>query len=201
MRAQLGIRVSGFDAPKPVQSFEQCGFDSALLTVIKKAGYALQSSSLSVHCCGSDSHLTSLYGWLRCWPCRYQKPTAIQAQALPAALSGRDILVRSSPCHILLALSAILYIDVLCVLAHPLLVMNWVVAGHRQDRVWENCRLCAAYAGSHHGPARTREGRGTHWHHSSSYQRALRADPQGSEAVQQALQPTHLCCIWGPFQV
>ena len=26
--------------------------------------------------------------------CRYQKPTAIQAQALPAALSGRDILVR-----------------------------------------------------------------------------------------------------------
>lgn len=25
--------------------------------------------------------------------CRYEKPTAIQAQALPAALSGRDVLV------------------------------------------------------------------------------------------------------------
>ena len=50
MRAQLGIRVSGFDAPKPVQSFEQCGFDSALLTVIKKSGYALQPAlSLASH--------------------------------------------------------------------------------------------------------------------------------------------------------
>lgn len=27
--------------------------------------------------------------------CRYVKPTAIQAQALPAALSGRDVLVSS----------------------------------------------------------------------------------------------------------
>ncbi len=48
VRAQLGIRVSGFDAPKPVQSFEQCGFDSALMTVIKKSGCALQSTLLFV---------------------------------------------------------------------------------------------------------------------------------------------------------
>jgi ATP-dependent RNA helicase DDX42 len=60
-RAQLGIRVSGFDPPKPVATFEQCGFDAALMAVIKKAGYAA--------------------------------PTPVQAQALPAALSGRDILV------------------------------------------------------------------------------------------------------------
>ena len=38
MRAQLGVRVSGFDAPKPVETFEQCGFDSALMTIIKKSG-------------------------------------------------------------------------------------------------------------------------------------------------------------------
>lgn len=38
MRAQLAIRVSGFDAPRPVQSFEQCGFDAALMAVIKKSG-------------------------------------------------------------------------------------------------------------------------------------------------------------------
>ena len=44
MRAQLGIRVSGFDAPKPVQTFEQCGFDSALMTIIKKSGCALQTA-------------------------------------------------------------------------------------------------------------------------------------------------------------
>eukprot|EP00891_Asterochloris_glomerata_P004743 jgi/Astpho2/4743/gw1.00067.63.1_t len=59
-RRQLGIRVSGFDAPKPIQSFAQCSFDAALMSVIVKAGY--------------------------------QQPTAIQAQALPSALSGRDVL-------------------------------------------------------------------------------------------------------------
>jgi ATP-dependent RNA helicase DDX42 len=38
LRAQMAIRVSGFDAPKPVQTFEQCGFDAAIMAVIKKAG-------------------------------------------------------------------------------------------------------------------------------------------------------------------
>ena len=37
-RRQLGIRVSGFDAPRPIQSFAQCGFDAALMSVIAKAG-------------------------------------------------------------------------------------------------------------------------------------------------------------------
>ena len=60
-RRQLGLRVSGFDVPRPVQSFEQCKFDSVLALAIERAGFA--------------------------------KPTAIQAQALPAALSGRDVLV------------------------------------------------------------------------------------------------------------
>lgn len=32
-----------------------------------------------------------------CTHCRYEKPTAIQAQALPAALSGRDVLVSTPP--------------------------------------------------------------------------------------------------------
>lgn len=56
------MRVSGFDAPRPIQTFKQCGFDGPLMAAITKAGY--------------------------------QKPTAIQAQALPAALCGRDVLVR-----------------------------------------------------------------------------------------------------------
>ena len=38
LRARLGIRVSGFDAPKPVETFEQCGLDGLLMGVIKKAG-------------------------------------------------------------------------------------------------------------------------------------------------------------------
>ena len=61
-RRQLGLRVSGFDVPRPVQTFQQCGFDAHLMAVIARAGY--------------------------------EKPTAIQAQAIPAALSGRDVLVR-----------------------------------------------------------------------------------------------------------
>ena len=59
-RRQLGMRVSGFDAPKPIKLFVHCGFDAPLAAAIAKAGYA--------------------------------QPTAIQAQALPAALSGRDVL-------------------------------------------------------------------------------------------------------------
>ncbi|GIL46805.1 hypothetical protein Vafri_3686 [Volvox africanus] len=59
-RRELEIRVSGFDVPRPVRSFAQCGFDSDLMGVIKRAGF--------------------------------EKPTPIQAQALPVALSGRDVL-------------------------------------------------------------------------------------------------------------
>eukprot|EP00803_Ostreobium_quekettii_P011161 evm.model.scf_1154EXC.1 EVM.evm.TU.scf_1154EXC.1 scf_1154EXC:4363-16719(-) len=60
MRNTLGVRVSGFDPPKPVSRFEQCGFDTRLLAVIKKQGF--------------------------------ERPTPIQAQSLPAVLSGRDVL-------------------------------------------------------------------------------------------------------------
>lgn len=64
VRRQLALRVSGFDVPRPVQSFGLFGFDTQLLAVIKRAGY--------------------------------EKPTGIQSQALPAALSGRDVLVPST---------------------------------------------------------------------------------------------------------
>jgi hypothetical protein len=61
LRRELDIHVSGFDAPRPVKTFGQAGFDHLLLGTIKRAGY--------------------------------EAPTAIQAQALPAVLSGRDVLV------------------------------------------------------------------------------------------------------------
>lgn len=38
MRRQLGMRVFGFDTPKPISTFLQCGFDALLMGVIKKAG-------------------------------------------------------------------------------------------------------------------------------------------------------------------
>eukprot|EP00873_Tetraselmis_striata_P024869 jgi/Tetstr1/445133/TSEL_032931.t1 len=60
MRRELDVHVGGFDAPRPVKSFKQCGFDARLLGAISKQGYTA--------------------------------PTAIQAQALPAALLGRDVL-------------------------------------------------------------------------------------------------------------
>lgn len=56
-RRSLGLVVSGFDAPRPIATFGQTGFDTLLLTAIVRAGY--------------------------------KEPTPIQAQALPAILSGR----------------------------------------------------------------------------------------------------------------
>lgn len=37
-RRQLGMRVFGFDTPKPVQTFAQCRFDALTMAAIKKAG-------------------------------------------------------------------------------------------------------------------------------------------------------------------
>ncbi|PKA62317.1 DEAD-box ATP-dependent RNA helicase 24 [Apostasia shenzhenica] len=59
-RKTLAIRVSGFDVPKPIKSFADCGFSNVLTNAIAKQGY--------------------------------ERPTAIQCQALPIALSGRDII-------------------------------------------------------------------------------------------------------------
>ena len=38
LRRELTVRVSGFDAPKPVVRFEQLGLDAGLLGAIRKAG-------------------------------------------------------------------------------------------------------------------------------------------------------------------
>ena len=57
-RAELGVRASGFDVPRPLKLFEHAGLTRELLATVKRRGYAA--------------------------------PTAIQAQALPVVLSGRD---------------------------------------------------------------------------------------------------------------
>ncbi|KDP28272.1 hypothetical protein JCGZ_14043 [Jatropha curcas] len=59
-RKSLAIRVSGFDVPRPIKTFEDCGFSTQLMNAIAKQAY--------------------------------EKPTAIQCQALPIVLSGRDII-------------------------------------------------------------------------------------------------------------
>ncbi len=38
LRKQLEVRVAGFDVPRPLQEFSQCGFDAQLMGAIKKAG-------------------------------------------------------------------------------------------------------------------------------------------------------------------
>lgn len=60
LRTELGIKVSGILAPKPVSSFAHFGFDDKLMKVIRKQGY--------------------------------EHPTSIQAQSIPIAMSGRDII-------------------------------------------------------------------------------------------------------------
>ncbi|XP_022079915.1 ATP-dependent RNA helicase DDX42-like [Acanthaster planci] len=60
LRKKFGIRVSGFDPPRPVSSFGHFGFDEQLMHYIRKS--------------------------------EYSQPTPIQAQGVPIALSGRDII-------------------------------------------------------------------------------------------------------------
>ncbi len=60
LRQNLGIRVTGPQAPSPVVSFAHFGFDENLMKAIRKS--------------------------------EYTSPTPIQAQAIPAGLSGRDII-------------------------------------------------------------------------------------------------------------
>lgn len=38
-RNSLAIRVSGFDVPRPIKTFEECGFSSLLMSAITKQGY------------------------------------------------------------------------------------------------------------------------------------------------------------------
>lgn len=60
LRRELVVRVDGTDAPRPIQSFVQLGFDRKMLAQLMKLGL--------------------------------EAPTAIQAQAFPVALSGRDMI-------------------------------------------------------------------------------------------------------------
>lgn len=57
-RNSLSIRVSGFDVPRPVKTFEDCGFPSPLMSAIKKQGYEkptnIQCQALPIVLSGSD---------------------------------------------------------------------------------------------------------------------------------------------------
>ncbi|KFK37476.1 hypothetical protein AALP_AA4G262200 [Arabis alpina] len=57
-RQSLGIRVSGFDVPKPVKTFEDCGFDSQIMNAIKKQAYekptTIQCQALPIVLSGRD---------------------------------------------------------------------------------------------------------------------------------------------------
>ncbi|KAK7259208.1 hypothetical protein RIF29_24808 [Crotalaria pallida] len=43
-RKSLAIRVSGFDVPKPIKTFEDCGFSTQIMGAIKKQGYEKPTS-------------------------------------------------------------------------------------------------------------------------------------------------------------
>ncbi|KAI9082594.1 hypothetical protein K1719_035463 [Acacia pycnantha] len=57
-RKSLAIRISGFDVPKPIKTFEDCGFPPQLMNAIKKQGYekptSIQCQALPVVLSGSD---------------------------------------------------------------------------------------------------------------------------------------------------
>ncbi|CAL9146814.1 DEAD-box ATP-dependent RNA helicase 24 [Musa acuminata AAA Group] len=57
-RKSLAIRVSGFDVPKPIKLFEDCGFPTALMGAITKQGYekptTIQCQALPIVLSGID---------------------------------------------------------------------------------------------------------------------------------------------------
>ncbi|XP_043708851.1 DEAD-box ATP-dependent RNA helicase 24-like [Telopea speciosissima] len=57
-RKSLAIRVSGFDVPRPVKSFDDCGFSSQLMSAITKQGYEkptpIQCQALPIVLSGRD---------------------------------------------------------------------------------------------------------------------------------------------------
>jgi ATP-dependent RNA helicase DDX42 len=57
-RRTLAIRVSGFDVPKPIKLFEDCGFAAPLMSVISKQGYEkptpIQCQALPIVLSGRD---------------------------------------------------------------------------------------------------------------------------------------------------
>ncbi|KAJ0239950.1 DEAD-box ATP-dependent RNA helicase 24 [Hirschfeldia incana] len=57
-RKSLGIRVSGFDVPRPVKTFEDCGFSSQIMSAIKKQAYekptTIQCQALPIVLSGRD---------------------------------------------------------------------------------------------------------------------------------------------------
>ncbi|XP_071512810.1 ATP-dependent RNA helicase DDX42 [Panulirus ornatus] len=59
LRVKLGIKVTGFDAPKPVTSFGHFGFDEALMKAIRKSEYTqptpIQSQAVPIALSGRDA--------------------------------------------------------------------------------------------------------------------------------------------------
>ena len=57
-RKGLAIRVSGFDVPKPIKVFEDCGFSTVLMNAIAKQGYekptSIQCQALPIVLSGRD---------------------------------------------------------------------------------------------------------------------------------------------------
>ncbi|KGN52865.1 DEAD-box ATP-dependent RNA helicase 24 [Cucumis sativus] len=57
-RKSLAIRVSGFDVPRPVKTFEDCGFSPQLMNAIKKQGYekptSIQCQAMPIVLSGGD---------------------------------------------------------------------------------------------------------------------------------------------------
>lgn len=73
-----GMRVRGKKCPKPIKNWSQCGVDLVILNALKRYFFVLvYQVSL-----GTPSFFRY----------NYVKPTPIQAQAIPAIMSGRDVI-------------------------------------------------------------------------------------------------------------
>lgn len=91
LRERLGLRVGGFHTPKPVCSFAHFGFDKQLMDVIRKSEYE-QPTPIQAQV--KDFLVAFMFSMKT--PCERLRTVSsfsvIRFQAIPAALSGRDVL-------------------------------------------------------------------------------------------------------------
>lgn len=83
-----GINVKGKGCPKPIKTWVQCGVSMKILSAMRRSGgRGLNNACLDVFFTASQLHI---FGSLPRHG--YDKPTPIQAQAIPAIMSGRDLI-------------------------------------------------------------------------------------------------------------
>ena len=98
-----GIKVRGKNCPKPIRSWAQCGCSKKVMDVFRKSVHHCNLSRAKAYhmyndtqwyCCYNALYMDRINNVGSTWFYRnnFEKPTPIQSQAIPAVMSGRDLI-------------------------------------------------------------------------------------------------------------